>query len=117
MRTDPYGLLELCIGDGDDFWCFDFGKDGDNIVIHAVINSETGGFIENAEPIATVPADKAVDYAKNLTELALDWCAENDVKHDVEGWSQDCSFFWRSVEGLVNGNPDVQRIINYGDIA
>lgn len=53
--TDPYGHLEFCIGSADDFWCFDYHTHKDNtITLHAVINSETGSFIMDAEPPAAL---------------------------------------------------------------
>ena len=51
MLTDPYGSLEYAVGSGDDFWCFDFHVDESRkrVRLHAVINSETGSFIQDAE--------------------------------------------------------------------
>lgn len=97
-RTDPYGELEWCIGSADDFWCFDYHKNDDGTVtLHAVINSETGSFIQDAEPPVTVPAAQAVDEAKRLTDAAVEWCFDNEVTHDKEGWNQSPCYFWRSV--------------------
>lgn len=79
--TDPYGLLHYTIGSVDDFWCFDYYIHDDNTVtLHAVINSETGHFIQDAEPPMRVPAEEAIEEARYLTGQAIDWCVENDVE-------------------------------------
>lgn len=88
-ETDPYGKLECVIGSSDDFWCFDYIIHEDNTTtLHSVINSDTGAFIQDAEKPIRIPLDKAVDEAKRLINDALEWCAENNVKHDKEGWNQ-----------------------------
>ena len=99
--TDPYGSLEFAIGSGDDFYCFDYYlHDNGDVTLHAVINSETGSFIQDAEPPVRVPAAQAVDEAKRLTSEALDWCylncGDDFIEHDTEGWNQDPSYFWRA---------------------
>ena len=111
-ETDPYGHLTWAIGSGDDFWCFDFYHNVDGtLTLHAVINSDTGHFIQDAEPPCTVPADQAVAEARRLTESALDWCSANGVEHDTEDWNQDPSYFWRCIQQAVTGSPEpVPRI-------
>lgn len=100
--TDPYGHLVFCIGSADDFWCFDYHTHDDGTVtLHAVINSETGSFIMDAEPPVRVPASDAVEYARGLVSQALDWCADNEVEHDEKGWNQSPCYFWRSVHCAV----------------
>ena len=32
---------------------------------------------------------------------ALDWCADNGVWHDFEGWNQDPDYFARAIEWTV----------------
>lgn len=109
--TDPYGELEFAIGNADDFWCFDYAIiRGESVTLHAVINSETGSFIQDAEPPITVPLDRAVEEAKRLTAAALDWCAENEIEHDEAGWNQDATYFWRSVHCAIAGNGPAIRI-------
>jgi hypothetical protein len=111
-ETDPYGHLTWAIGSSEDFWCFDYHSHEDGTVtLHAVINSDAGHFIADAEPPCTLPADQAVAEARRLTESALDWCSAHDIEHDTEGWNQDPSYFWRCVESAVNGLPGlVERI-------
>lgn len=116
-HTDPYGELNYCIGSEDDFWCFDFAIDPDPcapggvlVTLHATINSETGSFIQDAEPPITVPRERAVEEAKRLTDAALDWLAENDVQHDEAGWNQDTTYFWRSVHCALAQNGPAIRI-------
>lgn len=96
--TDPCGHLVYCIGSADDFWCFDYHEHEDETVtIHAVINSETGSFIQNAEPPIRVPKSEAVAHAKRLTDEAVNWMCDNEVEHDQSGWNQSVCWFWRSM--------------------
>jgi hypothetical protein len=109
--TDPYGKLEWCIGNADDFWCFDYEiNDDDTVTLHAVINSETGSFIQDAEPPITVPEKDTVAKAQELTDKALEWCAENDIEHDQEGWNQSPCYFRRSVHCEIAGTGLAIRI-------
>lgn len=115
--TDPYGSLEFAIGNEDDFWCFDYAlHDDGTVTLHAVINSETGSFIQNAEEPIRVPAAQAVEEAKRLTDEAINWiCGEGidePIEHDTEGWNQDPTYFQRSVEAAVTRSKDsVPRIV------
>lgn len=113
--TDPYGHLTFAIGNEDDFWCFDYARDEERgmVRIHAVINSETGSFIMNAEEPVELPEDEAVEYAKGLVDQALDWCADggdDPIEHDVEGWNQDATWFWRSMHADLTGTGQAIRI-------
>lgn len=101
-ETDPYGILEWAVGSGDDFFCFDYNIDGRNVTLHAVINSETGSFIMNAEEPVTVDASEAVEVAEAYVDQALDWCGENEVEHDCEGWNQDPHYFTRCIKRAVD---------------
>ena len=95
LTTDPYGELTYAIGTGDDFHCFDYDIDFERGIVrlHAVINSETGSFIMDAEPPVEVPLSEAVDYAQALVDGAMDWCMENDIVHDHQGWNQNTDYF------------------------
>jgi len=109
--TNPYGNLHWCIGSEGDFWCFDYHRHRNGTVtLHAVINSETGHFIQDAEPPIRLPNQEAIEYAKKLTEDALDWCAENDVKHDKDGWNQSPCYFWRSLHCDISKTGHAIRI-------
>jgi len=110
-NTDPYGNLEWCIGSSDDFWCFDYHTNSDGtITLHACINSETGGFIQDAEPPLTVPKDKAVEQAKRLIDAAVEWCFDNEVAHDKAGWNQSPCYFWRCIHADIAKNGPAIRI-------
>ena len=95
LETDPYGHLTFAIGTDDDFWCFDYAISDDRTMVrlHAVINSETGSFIQDAESPATVPVAEALSYAQYLVDQACDWCGENELDHDSEGWNQNTDHF------------------------
>jgi hypothetical protein len=105
LDTDPYGALTFAVGDGDDFWCFDYDHDREREVvrIHAVINSETGSFIGDAEPPVEIPASEAVAYAESLVSMALDWCGENEITHDEDGWNQIPEYFVDAVRKSITG--------------
>lgn len=103
--TSPYGHLEFAVGSGDDFYCFDYevtdaGPEGRFVILHAVINSESGGFIMDAPhgyevlPVNTTAQQKAaVRAAFGLMVQAQDWCAHNDIKHSVKDWGQNPAYF------------------------
>jgi hypothetical protein len=109
VNTDPYGILEYCIGSADDFICFDYQTfpEHGTCILHAVLNSETGHFIENfASPEVFFYDDpdgntNALEAAKELVLEALEWCAMNRVQHDSEGWNQDVYYFIRTIESLT----------------
>ena len=114
-QTDPYGSLEFAIGSADDFYCFDYYlHDDDTVTLHAVINSETASFIQDAEEPFRVPFSQAVEEAQRLSDQAIDWCFEGGevIEHDTEGWNQDPSYFWRSVQAAIKGQGPVERIVN-----
>jgi hypothetical protein len=104
--TYPYGSLSYAVGSQDDFICFGFNliegfsrngaRAGQWLVMHSVINSETGGFIqdEGYQVIAMFDYDRD---ELGVVSRALDWCAENGVKHSKKGWNQDPWFFARDV--------------------
>ncbi len=103
--TSPYGHLEFAIGSGDDFYCFDYevinaGPRGKFVILHATINSESGGFIMDAPhgyevlPVNTMAqASAAVRAAFGLMDQALEWCHHNDIRHTVKGWNQNPAYF------------------------
>jgi hypothetical protein len=105
MKTDPYGALTFAVGSEDDFWCFDYDRHDDMVRLHAVINSETGSFIMDAEMPVEVPAAEAIDYAQGLVDQALEWCAENGVIIDVDGWNQEPDFFVQSIRKQLEQYP------------
>jgi hypothetical protein len=103
--TSPYGHLLFAVGSGDDFYCFDYagvnaGPFGNFMVLHATINSESGGFIQDAfngyevMPCNTMAEQKLViRKAFGMVDAALEWCHHNGIKHDVRGWCQNPYFF------------------------
>lgn len=109
LETDPYGILEYCIGDGDDFWCFDYAVSGDGqtVRLHAVVNSETGSFIQNAVDPVEVPLSEAIQVATSLTDGAIEWLVESggDIQHHTNGNNQDPYYFLRTITAVVNGTP------------
>lgn len=95
--TSPYGHLEFAIGSGDDFYCFDYkvihaGPRGKFVILHATINSETGGY--EVLPVNTMAqGSAAVRAAFGLIDRALEWCHHNDIRHTVTGWNQNPAYF------------------------
>jgi len=61
----------------------------------------------NAEPPIEVPPGEAFAEATRLEGEAVDWCTENNVEHDAEGWDQDPGYFARAVHCAVTqaGRP------------
>lgn len=116
--TDPYGTRNFavgnsegdkeCKGDWTVFFDFDELPDG-RIVLHAVVNSESGGFIEDFD-YKVVARINAADMAKDMVYAALEGVAENNVRHDTEGWNQSPCYFWRSVHCFVAKNGPAIRI-------
>lgn len=104
--TDPYGELEFAVGSKDDFVCFDYAFEEDKCILHAVLNSETGHFIQDFRYEVAAADDSPYKTAIVMVEEALDWCAANNVKHDKRGWNQDPYYFARAVKRAylkVNG--------------
>jgi len=103
-ETDPYGLLEFAVGSEDDFWCFDYCwvENNTKIRLHAVINSETGSFIMDAQPPEEVEVERAVEAAEALVDAAISWCYDNDVEIDVKGWNQDPLYFVRDLKASID---------------
>ncbi len=112
-NTDPYGDLEFAVGNGDDFHCFDYAifehKKQSYIVLHSVINSETGAFIQDGEYLVmNLEKDfegEVLAVARNLVGSALDWCAEGGgdkpIRHSNKGWNQDPYYFVRAVARAI----------------
>jgi hypothetical protein len=117
--TNPYHHLEFVIGNGDDFWCFDYASTTDGkIRLHAVVNCETSHFIEDAETPVEVPPSEAVSVAQGMVDAAISWmangwdCIDGVIEHDTEGWNQDPQYFVRCVQAYVSGEPKpVERIV------
>lgn len=112
---DPYGELEYVIGSSDDFVCFDFDIDRENKVVHiaSTVNSETGSFIDRFRDTVAVPYGDNVlapyHAARGLMDDAVQWCFDNEVEHDAEGWNQDPEFFARAVHAAVTGTGPAIR--------
>ena len=109
--TSPYGSLEFAIGSGDDFHCFDYATlpDGD-LVLHSVIDSETGGFIQDAGYHQVLPSE-AVDVAIGFVNAAIDWLyqgGDTSIRHSTRGWNQDPYYFVRCVARNVK-DPRISR--------
>jgi len=83
-KTDPYGSLSYCVGNEDDFWCFDYHIENDYVLLHAVINSETGAFIQDAEKVV-VYKSIAMEKALEMVDAAIEWCNDNDISPEEQG--------------------------------
>jgi hypothetical protein len=105
-QLDPYGSLNFVVGSSDDFVCLDYAIVGEHgprgifgmaIVIKAVLNSETGSFIQDFGYWDSGFDDSPYVAARNAVNAALDWCAENNVKHNKTGWNQDPHYLTRVI--------------------
>lgn len=116
--TSPYGFLEFAVGSADDFYCFDYrtitGKDGKQyMVLHSVINSETGSYIQDGS-YNVVPIEDACPHAAGMAEEASRWCGENSIRHNRSGWNQDRLYFFRAVCANVGDKEFSDRQKRYG---
>lgn len=103
--TNPYGSLHFAVGSGDDFWCFDYADLGDNrIAVHAVINSETGSFIETIF-YGILSKRRAAYELRDLVDRAITWTYENNVRHSKKGWNQDPWYVLRSYLAGMKATP------------
>lgn len=87
LKTDPYGHCLYTVGDGEDgdFWCFDLAVGKNEIKLHAVINCDTGSWIQDAQPPSFERFGNAKLAAQELVDAALNWCAENGIEPDDDG--------------------------------
>jgi hypothetical protein len=119
--TSPYGSLEFAVGydsedsdeendeffedDGDWMRCFDYAELPDGrIVLHAVTNSDSGGFIEGSG-YYVVTKEEAPAQAMEMVDDALESLCINNRSHDEEGWNQDPYYFVRSVMAACGIEP------------
>ena len=101
--TSPYGHLYYATGSEDDFVCHDFeiinaGPRGRFAVLHSVMNSETGSFIQDYDYVV-MPCNsieqqkKVVRCAIGIVDAARAWCDSNGIRHSVKGWNQSADYF------------------------
>jgi len=96
--TNPYGVLQWAIGNGDDFTCFDYAflPDG-RVVLHATFNTETGSYIGDCS-YEVVPALDAPNVAMGMVGEGIETTCMNEVRHTKAGWNQDPYYFYRCVK-------------------
>lgn len=116
--TDPYGSMEYAIGTADDFHCFDYRffhhENVWHFVLHSVVNSETGHFIQDAsyDIVDTYDCKAYGDFETKIAKIvkqrideAMDWLVDSGdkpLRHDRKGWNQDTCYLMRSVaKGLA----------------
>jgi hypothetical protein len=117
--TSPYGSLHFAVGfgpeddedpdlagdTGDWMTCFDYAflPDG-RVILHSVVNSESGGFIQDGEYEVVAP-EHALRAAVNMIALALQGVADNGGTHDEKGWNQDPYYFLRALAAALKVEP------------
>ena len=67
-------------------------------MIKSVLDCETGSFIQSFNDDEVVPVSKALDAIKDHMYSAYDWCYENEVSIDFEGWGIDDS--WKCIKEM-----------------
>jgi hypothetical protein len=78
---DPYGEPVAIIGTDDDaVFLSAIPLPTGEVYIASTLNSETGSFIMDFRPGSRVPAEDAEREAFNLTDQAITWCYENDLR-------------------------------------
>jgi hypothetical protein len=120
--------LTFACGTGDDFHCFDWSEinvdAGKFVVLHSVINSETGSFIQDGDyqilPANTEQEKKDVLRAAFfMLDQAYEWLHEagdplpdygdsedgedEPSGHDEEGWNQSPYFFLADIAASLFG--------------
>lgn len=102
-KTDPYGRLSHTIGTGDDFVAIDYHVFPDlSVQLHAVLNSETGGFVQNFREPVRVPQSDALEAAQQLTDEALEWMAETGRGPEAapEDWAESQKEAHRLIQAI-----------------
>lgn len=94
--VDPYGHLAWGVGSEDDFGCFDFDVQGEEVAIVTTLNSETGCFIMRIFG-EIVSKEEAVNEAIGQVDQIYEWCGWNGVEPGEEGWNYGG---WRFVEAV-----------------
>lgn len=119
--TSPYGCLTFAVGvdldeeeygDEQNFVCFDWApypepNDNGLIILHAVLNCDTGSFIEKFA-YRIVPFNVAVQEAMEITEAAIDWCQSEGEDIDIEGWNQDPFYWVRDIARYTGAHPELE---------
>lgn len=110
LPTDPYGHLTWTIGDGMDFVALDAVKiDDDVVVLHSVVNSETGSFLMNMEGPVAVSSNEAREIAVGMVDGAVMWCMMNEVETDGGGAGEAGDQFIHHVAELTNKDPETHE--------
>lgn len=120
--TTPYGILQYAVGnaegddqcDGDWTMFFDFAELPDGrIVLDSTCNSESGGFIMGGGYEVCDKKD-APNVALGMVDLACEGVADNEVRHDADGWNQDEYYFVRAVAAFCGIEPYASA--KYGEL-
>ena len=94
---DPYGVLAWAVGSEDDFICFDYGI-ADDGTWHLASTLETDSFIQAFDKEFACFPEEVIENAIGMIDRALDWCSDNQVELDIDGWNQDPWYFARIVK-------------------
>ncbi len=81
--------------------CLDWGIIEDTLYFQSVLNSETGSFIMEFGYEPNVPRSEAVRVAIGMVDAAYDWCYDNEVEIDHEGWNYSAYRFVEDVARAV----------------
>ena len=103
---DAYGHLAWTVGNDDWIACFDavLSPDKTRIAYHAVVNCESGGFIDTIES-GVIPVEEATNLM-NLPDSYLDVCCEQyagDYDHpiDINQCQKSIEFWNQHIERLI----------------
>ena len=104
---DAYGHLTWTVGNDDWVACFDavLSPDKTRIAYHAVVDCESGGFIDTIES-GVIPVEKATNLM-NLPDSYLDVCCEQyagDYDHpiDINQCQKSIEFWNQHIERLIS---------------
>lgn len=107
-KTDPYGHISWAVGSDDDFVCFDYyvERRTKRVLLHAVVNSETGHFVQDFIKPTWVAFATAPEAARDMVNSGVEWCIENGVRFNKRTYS--ARKFAREVAKAVQSYcPDV----------
>lgn len=116
-ELDAYGHLTWTMGDQDWLACFDAKRFGDKIAYHAVVNCESGGFIDTIEKgvIPVADAESLFGLPESYVDAGIEGHLEAAQKNRNRSANQriplgrfswkDCDRRWkRHIKQLMKGD-------------
>ena len=108
-RCDAYGHLTWTLGNDDWMACFDAVREGDRIAYHAVVNCESGGFIDTVEKgvVPVSEAEKLIELPSSFIDAGIENHLEARQRREPVGRFayRRCEKTWaRHIKQLIAGD-------------